>query len=195
VKISVEATLSSPEENEMNEVITRERGKAGAKEKSMSTSQAAVGKPWKIEVDVYLQAPGSNTPFYLETCLPVDANNNIVFYNAERQGFEISFILHDELNPGYKFPNPPGPPGQNDPSKWALWSRQGPGCPPPGYQGLWSEFSPQSVQQNGKVLVVKNDNSFQTLFGYTLRVTKDGGNTFLDLDPGGNNMNGGTPFR
>jgi len=155
------------------------------------------GKPtkaWEAEVDVYLKSVNPLN-FELATCLPVDNAGNIVFYNNGRPGFMISFRLFDDTNngngSGYVFPNPPDPPNQK--AKWAMWSSQGAGCPAPEC-GQWPEFTTVNVKDQGTTLVVHNTNSTQTLFGYTLRVTNDNGATFVDLDPGGNNMNGSTRF-
>lgn len=160
------------------------------------------GKPWEVEVDVYLDdvgpPPELKPKFHLNTCLPIDPYGNIIFYNCGRPGFTIRFNLFDNTNGGagskYAFPNPPGPPGQPDPSKWALWSTKGSGCPPNNCNAQWADFQSDHVEQEGQVLVVTDVNSTMALFGYTLRVTNDRGSTFVNLDPGGSNQNGSTGF-
>ena len=156
-------------------------------------------KAWEVDIDVYLKSVGPppeyKADFEMKACLPVDAaNKNITFYNQGRPGFVINFRLYDNTNggagSGYEFPNPPSVPGKE--SAWAMWSRQGKGCPPQNH-GQWSEFTSQSVKDQGQTLVVVNQNQTVTEFGYTLRVTNDGGKCFVDLDPGGNNQNGNNP--
>ena len=144
-------------------------------------------RPWEVDVDVYLKSVGPPAQFDILCCLPVDQNGNIVFYNNGRPGFTVNFRLYDDTNSGYVFPNPPAPP--NKIMKWAMWSTQGQGCPPQG-SGQWPEFTSVNVKDQGQTLVVRNTNTTQTNFGYTLRVTNDGGATFVDLDPGGTNENG-----
>ncbi len=160
-------------------------------------------KPWTVDVDVYLYSAGPPAEFTIDTCLPVepcggDPHGRIVFSNKGRDGFNVVFRLFDNTNggdgSGYVFPDPPGPKHVSDRKKWALWSREGEGCPPEGYADQWSEFTSTSVTDQGQTLIVRNKNSFCALFGYTLRVTNDGGATFVNLDPGGNNMNGNSRF-
>lgn len=177
----------------MSEVTTKDRSHSEAHHKDEDTAllRQVPGKPWEAEVDVYLTSVGPPAAFQIQTCLPVDPNGNIVFYNNGRPGFSINFHLYDNTNngagSGYVFPNPPSPPSKL--MQWAMWSSAGQGCPPVG-SGQWSEFTSVVVKDQGKTLVVRNTNSTQTLFGYTLRVTNDGGTTFVDLDPGGSNQNG-----
>jgi hypothetical protein len=155
--------------------------------------------PWTVDVDVYLYSVGPPAEFTVDTCLPVeldcdDPHGRIVFRNNGRDGFNLVFRLFDNTNggegSGYVFPDPPGPKHVSDHNKWALWSKEGEGCPPAGYADQWSEFTSTSVTDQGQTLIVRNKNSTRTLFGYTLRVTNDDGQTFVNLDPGGNNMNG-----
>jgi hypothetical protein len=83
---------------------------------------------------------------------------------------------------GYRFPH-----RADD----AIWSRIGDGCP----DGSWAKnevFKPvRVVEPDGTTLVVdfRND-SYIGDFRYTLRVTKDDGRTYLELDPGGTGTNG-----
>lgn len=177
----------------MSEVTTKERHERKA------VGRNRPQKAWEIDVDVYLNSVGPPAQFKLDTCLPTepdgtDPNERIVFRNKGRPGFTINFRLFDDTNDGngsgYVFPDPPGPRHVSDPKQWAMWSREGQGCPPPGYADQWSEFTSVDVQDNGQTLVVRNLNNTRTLFGYTLRVTNNDGQTFVELDPGGNNMNG-----
>lgn len=160
------------------------------------------GKPWEIDIDVYLESVGPPAKFYVDTCLPVEFRSNdehawIKFYSSDRSdGFKLNFRLYDNTGAAdpYVFPNPPGHPNQrSDASKWALWSSEGAGCPPVADQ--WEEFTAESVGDQGTTLVVRNLNTYETDFGYTLRVTNDGGKTFVNLDPGGTNYNGNSPLR
>lgn len=178
----------------MSDLNIKDRKQTEGEEKSMGSKTEAHGpsKPWEIDIDVYLKAVGPPADFEIMTCLPIDpGNGNISFSNKGRPGFTIAFHLYDNTNgglgSGYVFPNPPAPP--NKKSEWALWSRQGPGCPPKDY-GQWDEFTSNNVKDQGLTLVVTNKNESVTAFGYTLRVTNDNGATFVDLDPGGNNQNG-----
>lgn len=179
----------------MNDINVEDRSHTEAHQKGEhQTFQGQMPtKPWEAEVDVYLTSAGPPAVFEIETCLPVDAEDNIVFNNNGRPGFNINFRFYDNTNggngSGYVFPNPPTPP--NKEMQWAMWSSAGQGCPTPGC-GQWSEFTSVSVKDQGKTLVVRNTNSSPTFFGYTLRVTNDGGANFVDLDPGGSNQNGST---
>jgi hypothetical protein len=173
----------------MNDIDLKDRNKTTAEHGAPELQGQRPTKPWDVEVDVYLTSVGPPATFSIATCLPVDPNGNIVFSNNGRPGFTINFRLYDGTGGGYVFPNPPAPP--NKEMQWAMWSTQGQGCPPQG-SGQWSEFTSQNVKDQGETLVVRNTNSSQTQFGYTLRVTNDGGQTFVDLDPGGSNQNGST---
>lgn len=172
----------------MNDINVKSRTKA--KDKGEQTMKAP-NKPWEIDVDVYLNSVGPPVDFDIRACLPVDANDKLIFNNKGRRGFMISFHLYDNTNngagSGYVFHNPHKQPNRE--SEWALWSRDLPGCPPQNY-GQWDEFTSQSVKNQGQTLVVENKNETITEFGYTLRVTNDNGASFVDLDPGGLNQNG-----
>ncbi|HEX8840601.1 MAG TPA: hypothetical protein VF750_09055 [Sphingomicrobium sp.] len=156
------------------------------------------GKPWEVDVDIYLDevgpAPERKPTFHLETCLPMDASGNIIFSNRHRPGFKIRFNLWDNTNGGlgsnYQFHEPAKPP--HDPAKWALWSAEGNSCPPKDCNAQWADFQSDHIEAGGKTLVVTNTNSKLAYFGYTLRVSNDQGQTFVDLDPVGTNMNGAT---
>ena len=159
------------------------------KKHNMSKAGAVESRPsWLVEVDVYLEDADSDPPqFRLETCLPMDPEDPdkvITFHNRGRPGFDIKFNLIDETGQGYSFP----PQGKRDE---ALWSRQGPGCPPDNHNQQWDQFtSVRVIEPDQMTLVVHNKNETITEFGYTLRVTKDNGVNYIDLDPGGNNQNG-----
>lgn len=161
-------------------------------------------KRWTIDVDVYLYEAGPPAVFDVDTCLPSvddphDSNRRIVFHNSGRPGFMLRYRLFDNTNngngSGYVFPSPPGPDHVRDPLQWAMWSREGHDCPPAGYHAQWDEFTSVEVQDNGTTLLVWNKNQKAAEFAYTLRVTNDGGQSYVDLDPGGNNMNGGIPLK
>jgi hypothetical protein len=172
----------------MSDIIEGDRTEAERKAEHQMPKAARKGpdKPWVVDVDVYLEDIGPPVEFHIDSSLPVDGGN-LVFYNRHRPGFTINFRLWDNTAEGnYVFPNPPAPP--NNEEAWALWSSKGKGCPPPC--SSWSVFSAQSVKDQGLTLVVRNLNDSMTEFGYTLRVTNNGGDTFVELDPGGNNMNG-----
>lgn len=170
----------------MSGISVKERDKIGGKE-SKQIIENPNNDPWPVEVDVYLQDVTVDPPrFSLDTYLPLDRHDPqqvITFNNCGRKaGFEIKFNLIDETGGGYCFPP------QKDRDK-ALWSRQGPGCPPDDYGKQWDEFTVVRVVEPDRLtLIVRNKNQTVTQFGYTLRVTNDDTN-YLSLDPGGNNQN------
>jgi len=139
--------------------------------------------PWDVDVDVYIYAEDHDPPFRLESYLQTAPDGDLVFKNRRRPGFIVKFHLHDETGEGYLFPK------ASDEDE-ALWSRAGDGCPPDNYGEQWEEFKVQRIIHNRQTLVVRNLNQTTTHFGYTLRVTKDDGKTYRDLDPGGDNQNG-----
>ena len=99
---------------------------------------------------------------------------------------ENRFNLIDETgsSPPYTFPP------QNKVQE-ASWSQVGSNCPTaPAYD----VFDPKRVENSQTTLVVFNANPSPALgnFKYTLRVTKDGGTTYCELDPGGVDKNGAT---
>lgn len=113
---------------------------------------------------------------------------DIVFHNNKHKGFEIHFELQGDTH-GYFFP----PNAQE-----AVWSQRGTACP--NVSGVWDVFEPIEVVASGepperRTLKVKNLNPHmgggkgQGKFMYNLRVTN--GIRPLDLDPGGENQNGG----
>lgn len=136
-------------------------------------------KPWDVDLDVYLQPPGSDPPAKVETCLERNSGKRIRFQNRGRPGFVIRFHLHDELNRGYRFlPDP------ND----AVWSQAGRKCPD---APVWDVFKPIQVDRSRTVLEVFNENPRPAIgrFQYSLRVCRDGEPPLL-LDPPGDNQNG-----
>lgn len=143
--------------------------------------------PRDVHVNVILNSvtPGD---FRIEPAphgvIPTGANGELIFKNAGHPGFFVHFDLQDPNGLGYKFP-----PQQK--IKEAVWSELYEGACPQA-PGKWEVFDPRNISNNGMTLVVHNPNEVPCLgkFGYTLRVTKDGGLTYLDLDPGGDNQNG-----
>lgn len=106
----------------------------------------------------------------------------IQFTNNCHPGFLVKFVLQRATD-GYLFP-------RNAQAKEAIWSEVGDGkCPQSSKRDV---FKAPRVSPDGKILTVTNPNPkpAQGKFGYTLRVTNDGGESFLDLDPGGINNNG-----
>ena len=72
----------------------------------------------------------------------------------------------------------------------ALWATQSGGCPTAACK--WDVFEAKREDNGGRTLVVKNKNEVAENFAYTLRVAN--GANWLNLDPGGVNQNGGSPF-
>ena len=138
-------------------------------------------KPWDVEVDVYLTKACPNPTFDIYTTLPSNGGD-IVFENHHRPGFNVRFNLYDETGDGYVFP-------PQAKVREACWSQAGTTCPT---SPVWDVFDPHRVENGGATLVVFNDNPTPAIgpFKYTLRVTKDGGATYCDLDPGGLDGNG-----
>ena len=138
--------------------------------------------------------------------LPTNANPakpgqpEIIFHNHQHAGFKIYFELQGDTK-GYFFP-------PNSDKHNAVWSKCGSDCPTE--TGVWEVFKPlQVVEPNPapqpgqpaerRTLVVNNPNPTATptkpaqgKFKYNLRVTN--GRDWLDLDPGGDNSNGGYGF-
>jgi hypothetical protein len=117
--------------------------------------------------------------------LPKGPDGEIKFENKKHDGFNVYFDLKDPPE-NYVFL------GGSHLSE-AVWSQLGKQCPTSAASAV---FTPKRVENNGKTLVVynKNPSPAQGRFTYTLRVTNDGGKTYLPLDPGGDNMNGPTNF-
>jgi len=149
--------------------------------------EESVGSPWEVDVDVYVKTENCDPPFHIDSYLQSKEEGDLVFYNRGRHGFIVKFHLHDLTGEGWAFPRP------SDVDE-ALRSSEGEGCPPQGC-GQWEQFTPQRIENNRKTLVVRNLNETVTKFGYALRVTKDDGQTYRTLDPGGDNQNGNFAMR
>jgi hypothetical protein len=144
--------------------------------------------PWLVQVDVFLDDVKNpkNPKFRLRSCLPQEKRNvngkeerYLIFTNYDRNGFKIFFQLHDKTGGNYCFPNK---------ADDAVWSKTGKKCPDEAW-ATNTVFQPVEVI-DGKTLVVEFPN--KTVIGdfrYTLRVTNDGGSTYVDLDPGGTGNN------
>jgi len=146
--------------------------------------------PMEVLVQVFLHPGGPQGDFHFETTdLPMGGNNFLYFRNWHFPGFCIHYELQEPTH-GYRFPEsslfPPNPPNQH--LRAALYAQPHPGCPTSASH--WGQFAAQSVENSGRTLVVRNKNQTPLEFGYTLRVTSDGGVTYLPLDPGGLNKNG-----
>lgn len=132
-----------------------------------------------VTVTVHLDL-SSTPPFTLETSLPKTSKGNLKFKEGKKDGFMISFELDDPDNV-YSW--------GNDPAQ-ALWSTSQAVCPTS--PGQWDQFTTQGTQgitNGGMTLNVHNKNDTAQDFGYTLRVTRDGGANYVDLDPIGTNEN------
>jgi len=129
-----------------------------------------------VTVTVHLDL-SSTPPFTLETSLPKTGKGNLKFKGGKKDGFLISFELDDPDNV-YTW----GP----DPAQ-ALWSTSQAVCPTEA--GQWDQFTSQGITNGGMTLQVLNRNETVQDFGYTLRVTRDNGATYVDLDPIGTNQN------
>ncbi len=143
-----------------------------------------------VNVKVILDPPGSNPPFHFDsTDLPIDRNNVIYFSNCGKsKGFFIHYTIDDTANPGYRFPTSTN---GNDFLDQALWATDSGPCPTSACK--WEAvFKAHNVKDSGKTLVVWNKNEVAQDFAYTLRVVK--GTSWLNLDPGGTNQNGGLPL-
>lgn len=144
-----------------------------------------MSSPWEVIVGVKLV---SDDPlqFQIESKdLPKKGNGSLEFKNNGRPGFNISFVLTDETGQGYLWPD-------NAHKDEAVWSEVGTACPgPPGKSNV---FHAIGVDPGRTTLRVNNPNPdpAQGQFMYTLRVTKDNGQNYLPLDPGGVNDNGST---
>ena len=147
------------------------------------------GSPKKVEVEVILESdnPVNFRVEPVNNSLPTGPNGELIFDNDHHPGFQVWFYLNDRNGLGYTFP-------PNSKKHQAVWSELGNGaCPkPPGKSDVF--HVERVIEPDRRTLVVLNPNPSpaQGPFGYTLRVTKDGGATYLDLDPGGLNQNGPT---
>jgi hypothetical protein len=145
--------------------------------------------PNESQIDVWLTKGCPKPKFTLTSPdLPADppGSENFVFNNNRRPGFYVHFILHDQTGEGYVFAPVPDD---------ACWSQLGSNnCPS---QPVYDVFCPRAVDAAGTRLDVYNFNPPGPdpkggigPFTYTLRVTKDGGANYCDLDPGGTDNNG-----
>lgn len=139
---------------------------------------------WVVEVDVYLESVDP-LEFHIESYLQSAPDTNLVFHNNRHPGFEVVFQLQDDTGDpiGYTFLKP---------KLNAVWSQLGDGpdfCPK---EEMWEVFQPLRLTDDGMTLTVLNPNSGNAVgkFQYTLWVTN--GVKTIPLDPGGDNMNGGT---
>jgi hypothetical protein len=171
----------------MDDVTTREPSPGYTEENPKAQVQGGQGSPWDVDVDVYLLSVGPPVSYRIESYLQPQGNGDLVFLNHGRPGFNVNFHLHDETNSGYKFNGPPN-------LQQAIWSQLGTSCPT---SGVWDVFDPKSVKDQGMTLVAFNRNPApaQGIFQYALNVTNNNGASYVSIDPGGNNMNGGTPFQ
>ena len=142
--------------------------------------------PKDAHVDVILDSDNP-VQFRIEptppSSLPTGPNGELIFNNNHHPGFNVHFHLRDINALGYLFP-------KNSDKKEAVWSELGNGvCP---NSAKWEVFEPNHVSAHRLTLTVRNPNPSpaQGPFGYTLRVTKDNGASYLNLDPGGFNQNG-----
>lgn len=147
---------------------------------------------WReLYLDVIIEDPDADPPKFRLECneLPKLPNtkHDFKFENDEdhKHGFLLNYILQGNAH-GYRFP---------DDETEALYSAPGVDCP--RTPGQWPQFKAREVKPGNKILVVRNLNQkgFEARFGYTLRVTKtphDDNARYIELDPGGENTNGGS---
>jgi hypothetical protein len=124
-------------------------------------------------VDVYLDFH-HEPPFYFETQdLKLDPPHHLYFKHGRKDGFRVHFTLRDET---YVFASK---------KDEALYAHNQAKCPDGPCK--WNGFNPLKV--DGPTLTVHNLNDGETDFGYTLRITNDGGKSYKELDPIGTNQN------
>ena len=139
--------------------------------------------PKEVHVKVFLH-PTSNPKFHFETSdLPLGPDNSLTFENHGHPGFYVHYDLQEPIH-GHLFPGDT----IDDHLDEALFSKAQSSCP--STKGQWGQFKAKEVTNQGKTLIVHNQNQSKVQFGYTLRVTDDHGTTYLPLDPGGLNQNG-----
>ena len=142
--------------------------------------------PKKVDVDVILESDNP-VQFQVEPTnksLPRGPGGELIFNNDHHPGFHVWFHLKDPNSLGYLFP-------KNSKKHEAVWSELGNGaCPQAAKSEVFDAL--RVLEPERDVLVVLNPNPSppQGSFGYTLRVTKDDGASYLALDPGGLNQNG-----
>ena len=137
--------------------------------------------PWEVQINVTLTSEDP-VRFTLDSNDLPGKNGNFTFNNNGRPGFNITFAFKDETGQSYKWPD-------NAHKDEAVWSALGNVCPDsPTFEPLHAI----GVDPTQMKLRVNNRNPkpAQGQFMYTLRVTKDGGETYLAMDPGGVNQNG-----
>lgn len=150
------------------------------------------GKPKNVEVTVTLNSERPKD-FTIEPTpkgsLPRGTDDELVFRNEGNSGFWIYFNLIDKTGLGYKFIERDNK--NNKVVKDAVWSVLGiNNCPTKGETDI---LRARNVLNDGMTLKVRNSNVDEDELGpftYTLRVSKDGGDTYHPLDPGGDNRNG-----
>jgi hypothetical protein len=135
------------------------------------------GEPWSPLVYVILD-PDEGKFHFESDDIEIGPDNEITFSNDGQPGFVITFRLKDPRH-GYRFP---------EDLKTALWAIGEEVCPEEEHH--WGQFKAKAVNDNGVDLVVRNLNEHKHKFGYSLLVTKDGGQSFWRLDPIGTNTNG-----
>ena len=111
--------------------------------------------------------------------------NDLKFKNDDggnpKPGYIVYFDLEEDpgLNCIFHGPDPmwvqPIPPGHNV-------------CPTSPCQ--WDQFRAIDIINNGKTLIVRNENDYQQEFAFTLRFDVAGCNEVKECDPIGNNQNG-----
>lgn len=150
------------------------------------------GKPKEVHVNVTLISERPND-FTIEPSplgsLPRGTNNALVFENAGHSGFWIYFDLIDNTGKGYKFIERDN--AQRKVVRDGVWSAMGANKCPNDYEQ--DVLTARAVLNDGMTLKVRNPNVDKDELGpftYTLRVSKDGGDSYLSLDPGGENRNG-----
>src|SRR5438270_1753122 len=136
--------------------------------------------PWKKSVAVTLETV-SPLKYKIEPTgtdkLPT-SNGALVFDNDKHPGFDIDFTFTDNTNSGYLWP-------PNNLKGQAVWSKIGTAVTCPVSPDT-EVFRATGVDKTCTVLTVHNPNPSpaQGAFQYTLCVTNNGGQTYLDLDPG-----------
>jgi hypothetical protein len=143
--------------------------------------------PWDKEVSVHLDSvhplrfridPTGTDP------LPTGPDGELIFDNKGHEGFHIHFNFTDHTGNDYVWP-------QNSDKDEAVWSKVGTSTKCPGKPDK-EVFHATGINGARTRLTVHNPNRSpkQGAFKYTLCVTKDEGQTYLPLDPGGINNNG-----
>ena len=149
----------------------------------------APGRPWLVELDVYLEEDTDPPKFRIESTLPIDNSDPedpiLIFQNKGRPGFELQFHLYDQTGKSYRFPI------DEDDAVWSIIADEG--CPT---SKVHQVLKPTRVSRpNGTTLFVENDNEEKDgepigKFRYTLNVSTTGRAPYLPLDPGGVDQDG-----